>query len=148
MQQAIIDAINKFVSADVAGKIIAAADAAVAEAKKAGETVERQLASWPSPKDLRKKVKQELPTAASIKTANPLETLRGWFASAIEFFSGVWASLFDKIAGLTSAIQQAEPVVEELQQLSAAAGITASKTNPGLIQAVVAALAVEECLVK
>ena len=129
VQKALVDAVTKYATPEVAGKIIKAADEAIAAIVEASVKIKRRLASWPSPQDLRKKVKQELPKGASrqVMAAGVVDTIKSFFGDAFQWLKGVLGSVVDKVANLVSAVDQGEPLIEQMKTLLGQTTIGASK---------------------
>lgn len=129
VQAALVEAIKKYTSKDIAGKIIADADKAIAAVEEAKKKVERRLASWPAPEDLRKKIKQELPKKAEGNLSVTAD-IGSFFKSIVDFFADLLGPVTDALSSLLSSVDQAEPAIDEMQGLLADAGVasaTASK---------------------
>lgn len=131
IQKAMVEAITKYASKDVAGKIIKAADEAIASVVEANTKVKRRLASWPSPQNLRKKIKQELPKGAEASKAvtaqGIIEKIKGFFTDAFNWLKSVWQTVGDKLSGLVSSVDQAQPLVDQMKTLLGQVTTGASK---------------------
>ena len=110
-----ISIISKYVEAGIAEKILQESKDAVDTLKQSRAKLSKQLAVWKSPKDIRKKVKQEVPkgTGAS-KTAGGISDILTGIAN---FFTNVISVVGDKLSGLVSAVDQGEPMIEQLKAL-------------------------------
>lgn len=127
---AMIAALNKYASPEVSGQILADVDTFIAEATKAKEVHQRRLQSWPSPQDLRKKVKTE---QASV-TAGVMDIVQ----SVVDSLKGVWDTVKDSFSSLLSSVEQAQPVVDEMKGLLAESSVEVATS--GAIDNVLSAL--------
>lgn len=110
IQEAMIKAIKKYVSEDIAADILKAADKLIAKAEEAKSKTERALVAWPAPQDLEKKVKEQVTTS---KIAGILDVLKGIGTKIKETFFG----LVDSISDLFVAIDEGQPVIDEMNSL-------------------------------
>lgn len=126
---ALIEAIKKFASPKIAGQILEDVDKTIKAATEASTVVTRELASWPVPKDLRKKVKEEKPLGGS-KTADIMENVKSFFTSFINVLKSAWTKVSDAVSSLAVSTNAAIPLLDEIKQLAGEAGfinIQASK---------------------
>lgn len=138
---AYIEALKKFASKEVYGKIEEAVNNAVAVVAEAKAETKKKLDVWEPAQDIRKKIKQEVPKEAAVVTADMVEKLKSVVAPIIDFFKGVIANITDAVSDLWSAMDMAAPVVDEMKALLATDdGATASKKTASDISDVKAAL--------
>lgn len=117
-----VAAIEKYAGPEIAGKIIEEADQAINEMKESRKKIQRKLEMWPSPQDLRKKVKEEIPAS---KTAGVVDVLKG-IGNTLK---NAWEGIKDKVSDFWNSLTEAAPIVDEMQDLisqSEAQGATAS----------------------
>jgi hypothetical protein len=123
IQEALVEAIKKFASPEIAGQIIEEADAVIKAAADAHKKVQRRLVSWPSPQDLRKKVREELPKGAEASTKTALvEGIKSFFSGLLSTMKSAWATLSDKLSSLWTTTQKAMPLINEIKRLAEEAG--------------------------
>lgn len=117
--EAVLNAMNKLLAPELVEAINKAADQSIEQIKQADKKMENVFISWKAPKDMRKKIKEELPKDASLKTAGIFETLKGWVSDLVSSIKGFFSPVEDSASELQSTLEQTEPMVNELNELSA-----------------------------
>jgi len=123
VQKALVEAVKKYASKDVAGKILKASDEAIASIEDVKSKLTRRLVAWRPPQDLRKKVKQEVPTNASkqVYAQGFVDTIKQFFSKAVGWVKDAISGVFDKLSNLVSAVDQGTAVTDEIKNLLGAA---------------------------
>jgi hypothetical protein len=111
-EQKLIEVMSKYVEEDVANKILKEANQAVDDLKKSREQVKKQLSVWPAPKDIRKKVKQEVP---AYKTSGIWDKVKEIASKLWESFKNLISSVSDNLSSLVSTIDQSDPLVADMK---------------------------------
>ena len=126
--EALNAAMTKLLAPELVEAVTKAANESVAQIEKADTQVKRRFVSWQGPKTLHKQVKEELPkhTSSSIKQADVLDSLKAWVSGLWDSIKEFFAPVEESVTDLQSALEQTEPILDEMDALLAE-GATASK---------------------
>jgi len=123
-QQLLKDSIMKYVSEDIAGKILEESDKAVKDAEEASKVLKNKLGMWTAPKGVDKKVRQ---VETSIqKNAITIKEIFSGVGDAVKSF---YNKAKDTMSSLMSSIQTANPLITEMQDVLNDVGMTAVSTK-------------------
>jgi len=117
--EAIMNAMNSLLAPELVKAITEAADKSLAQIKIADTKSETQFIGWDPPQDMLKKIKEVLPKNASVVTAGIFDFIKEWFSGIVTSIKNWLSPVEESVADLQATLEQTEPMVAELNALTA-----------------------------